>query len=197
MNGKKNKKSRLLMNRFNPLVSAVIITYNSAKYVIETLDSIKAQTYQNIELIVSDDCSTDETTTLVKEWLEKNGNRFESRSGNVFEKGIREGIIVAVKRTLRHGTVKPETDRVEGSVADARENPPPGRRGIFPVIAECRDSEHGRTYLTRKVSPARPVMSAIFSFAPEGSSAFLSQFSKRAVSQSVSSDFSLNCGSSS
>ena len=76
MNGKKNKKSRLLMNRFNPLVSAVIITYNSAKYVIETLDSIKAQTYQNIELIVSDDCSTDETTTLVKEWLEKNGNRF-------------------------------------------------------------------------------------------------------------------------
>ena len=64
------------MNRFNPLVSAVIITYNSAKYVIETLDSIKAQTYQNIELIVSDDCSTDETTILVKEWLEKNGNRF-------------------------------------------------------------------------------------------------------------------------
>lgn len=58
------------------LVSVVVITYNSAKTVIETLESIKAQSYQNIELIVSDDCSNDNTVDLVREWLELKGSRF-------------------------------------------------------------------------------------------------------------------------
>lgn len=59
-----------------PLVSIVIITYNSSKYVLETLESAKAQTYQNIELIITDDCSTDNTVELCKEWIIKNGSRF-------------------------------------------------------------------------------------------------------------------------
>lgn len=58
------------------LVSVVVITYNSTKTIIETLESIKAQSYQNIELIVSDDCSNDNTVDLVREWLELNGSRF-------------------------------------------------------------------------------------------------------------------------
>lgn len=60
----------------NPLVSIVVITYNSAKYVLETLESAKAQTYQNIELIVSDDCSTDNTVEICRKWIEENKDRF-------------------------------------------------------------------------------------------------------------------------
>ena len=60
----------------NPLVSIVVITYNSAKYVLETLESAKAQTYQNVELIITDDCSTDNTVAVCREWLEKNEDRF-------------------------------------------------------------------------------------------------------------------------
>ena len=59
-----------------PLVSVPVITYNSAKTVIETLESVKAQTYPNIELIISDDCSTDNTVELCCEWIEKNNARF-------------------------------------------------------------------------------------------------------------------------
>jgi glycosyltransferase involved in cell wall biosynthesis len=58
------------------LVSIIVITYNSGKYVIETLESAKAQTYQNIELIVSDDCSTDNTIEICNEWIGKNRGRF-------------------------------------------------------------------------------------------------------------------------
>lgn len=61
---------------FNPLVSIIVITYNSSKYVLETLESAKAQTYQNIELIVSDDGSTDNTVEICREWIEKNKERF-------------------------------------------------------------------------------------------------------------------------
>lgn len=61
-----------------PLVSVPVITYNSSKYVLETLESIKAQTYQNIELIVSDDCSKDNTVEICRKWIEENKDRFVS-----------------------------------------------------------------------------------------------------------------------
>ena len=60
-----------------PLISVAIVTYNSAEFIIETLESVKAQTYPRIELIISDDCSKDNSVELCREWLAKNGERFE------------------------------------------------------------------------------------------------------------------------
>lgn len=54
-----------------PLVTIGAINYNNGLYVIETLESIKAQTYQNVELIIVDDCSTDNSVTLIADWLVK------------------------------------------------------------------------------------------------------------------------------
>lgn len=59
-----------------PLVSVVVVTYNSSATVIETLESIKAQTYDNIELIITDDCSPDNTVKICKDWLVANKSRF-------------------------------------------------------------------------------------------------------------------------
>jgi alpha-1,3-rhamnosyltransferase len=66
----------MIARNTNPLVSIIVITYNSSKYVLETLESAKAQTYQNIELIISDDCSTDNTVELCNNWLMVNRQRF-------------------------------------------------------------------------------------------------------------------------
>ncbi len=63
-------------NLSHPLVSVSVITYNSSHTILETLESIKAQTYQTLELIISDDCSTDNTIDICREWIAKNGNRF-------------------------------------------------------------------------------------------------------------------------
>jgi alpha-1,3-rhamnosyltransferase len=63
-------------NSDNPLVSIIVITYNSANFVLGTLESAKAQTYSNIELIISDDCSTDNTVELSQIWLKENKTRF-------------------------------------------------------------------------------------------------------------------------
>lgn len=59
-----------------PLVTVVVITYNSSATVVETLESIKCQTYHNIELIVSDDYSPDNTCEIVRIWIEANKERF-------------------------------------------------------------------------------------------------------------------------
>lgn len=65
-----------LDNKREPLVSVVVVIYNSSQTVIETLESIKAQTYKNIELVISDDDSKDTSVEICKKWVEKNKNRF-------------------------------------------------------------------------------------------------------------------------
>lgn len=59
-----------------PLVSIRILTYNSSKYILDALNGAKNQTYKNIELIVSDDCSKDNTVEICRKWLDANRSRF-------------------------------------------------------------------------------------------------------------------------
>lgn len=59
-----------------PLVSVAVIAYKSSDTIIETLDSIAAQTYPNIELIVADDGSPDSTVQVAQDWINKHLDRF-------------------------------------------------------------------------------------------------------------------------
>lgn len=56
----------------NPLVSILVPVYNQIKVVEQTLNSIATQSYQNVEIIVSDDSSTDGTQELLKLISSKN-----------------------------------------------------------------------------------------------------------------------------
>jgi glycosyltransferase involved in cell wall biosynthesis len=80
-------QERILLSN-TPLVSIVVITYNSAQYVLETLESTKAQTYRNIELIITDDYSTDNTIEVCRIWINENKNGF-----------VRAEIITAIKNS--------------------------------------------------------------------------------------------------
>ncbi|HCZ34708.1 MAG TPA: glycosyl transferase [Cytophagales bacterium] len=53
----------------NPLVTIICVCYNQARFVTEALDSVVAQTYQPIELIVIDDGSTDGSSKVIKQWI--------------------------------------------------------------------------------------------------------------------------------
>ena len=48
------------------LVSIIMPSYNTGKFIKETINSVIAQTYSNWELIIVDDCSTDNTDEIVK-----------------------------------------------------------------------------------------------------------------------------------
>ena len=55
-----------LMHSYLPLISIVMATYNGSLYLAEQMDSIVAQSYPNVEIIVVDDCSTDNTIEILK-----------------------------------------------------------------------------------------------------------------------------------
>jgi glycosyltransferase involved in cell wall biosynthesis len=54
-----------------PLVTIVTVTYNSSKYVREAIEGVLAQTYSNIEYIIADDCSTDDTWDIINEYKDE------------------------------------------------------------------------------------------------------------------------------
>ncbi len=87
-----------LENKDSALVSIVVITYNSSDFVLETLESAKAQTYKNVELIISDDCSKDNTIQICRDWLEKNSKRFVSTK--LLEAPVNTGISANCNRGL-------------------------------------------------------------------------------------------------
>ena len=60
-------------NNSFPKLSILVASYNIEKYISEALDSLLHQNYPNIEIIVVDDGSTDNTRDIVKGYVEKYG----------------------------------------------------------------------------------------------------------------------------
>jgi len=59
-----------------PAVSVIVTLYNYARFVEDCLESIAKQTQDNIELIVIDDCSTDDSLMRVLRWIGLNARKF-------------------------------------------------------------------------------------------------------------------------
>lgn len=72
----------------NDLVSILTPTYNTEKFIRATIESVQNQTYQNWEMILVDDASTDQTVSIIEEFSKKDSRiklfKLEKNSGNGF-----------------------------------------------------------------------------------------------------------------
>lgn len=66
----------------NPLVTVVIPAYNAEQYIEHTLRSVLSQSYQNLEIVVVDDGSTDNTAAIIKSFGQKVRYLYQPNSGS-------------------------------------------------------------------------------------------------------------------
>ncbi len=55
------------------LVSVIVICYNHARFVVQCLESVRVQTFPQVQLIIIDDCSQDGSASLIRSWIEQTG----------------------------------------------------------------------------------------------------------------------------
>jgi glycosyltransferase involved in cell wall biosynthesis len=73
----------MTQNTSYPLVSIALATYNGAKYLEQQLDSLYNQTYPNIEVVVTDDRSTDNTVAILERYQQQRGLRYTINENNL------------------------------------------------------------------------------------------------------------------
>lgn len=109
----------------NELVSILLPVYNAENYIEEAIDSLLKQTYQNIEIIIVDDCSNDGTVEKIKKYsdLRIKYYRNEKNSGIVYSLNkaldISNGVFLA--RMDADDICMP--DRIEKQLEYIKENP--------------------------------------------------------------------------
>jgi len=114
-----------MTKHFGPVFSIVVASYNQENLIEHCLDSIMRQKYRNIELIITDDCSTDTTVEVADSWLRKHQQRFHNIEIVVHDKnqGISrnhsDGMIRTTGRFVKYiaGDDFLESDAVDSFVA--------------------------------------------------------------------------------
>jgi glycosyltransferase involved in cell wall biosynthesis len=78
-----------MIAKYNPLISIVTSCYNNVSFIAQTIESVLAQTYQNWEMIIVDDCSTDGSYAIAMEYASRDSRikvyRTEHQSGSPVE----------------------------------------------------------------------------------------------------------------
>lgn len=83
------------MRESKPLVSVIMPAYNSEKYIGEAIESILNQTFDDFELIVIDDCCTDKTAEVVKQFEDDRIVFVQNKVNKGFLYGLNYGIEIA------------------------------------------------------------------------------------------------------
>ncbi len=85
------------MHLQQPLISIVLATYNGSKYIREQLDSVLSQTYPNIEIIIVDDGSKDETLKIITDYQHNYDNisLFPNEQNLGYIKTFEKGMLLA------------------------------------------------------------------------------------------------------
>jgi len=74
--------------KFMPKVSVIMPNFNHAKYLPKRLESIYGQTYGNVEVILLDDCSSDESVTILRDYADRYPGRTICRFNEVNSGGV-------------------------------------------------------------------------------------------------------------
>ena len=130
----------------NSLVTVVVATYNSSGFVAETLESVSTQSWKEIELIITDDCSSDDTISICRSWIDANSQRFVRADILTSERNlgvpanVNRGLYAAIGEWICFlaGDDTMKTDCIENNISWLRNNPE--ARVLFSSVDVYRDN---------------------------------------------------------
>ena len=131
-----------------PLVSILMLTYNRAKYIGAAIESVLNQTYQNFELVIIDDGSTDNTQEIL--------DRYDDPRIAVITYPANAGLLTRRKESLTYaqGTytaildsddVWTSPDKLATQVAYMEDNPECDVLGTYIALIDAQGAEIGHT----------------------------------------------------
>jgi len=85
-----------------PLVTVGVASFNNARYIVETLDSIYALDYAAIELIIVDDASSDDSVAVIEDWL----SRRSDYNGRLIAHATNQGVCRVCNRFVEESRGK-------------------------------------------------------------------------------------------
>ncbi len=122
-----SKQHRVLEPKNNPLVSIIIPAWNVEKYIEGCIRSLQKQTYSNVEIIVVDDASTDNTYNIAKNLASKDNRitvlRSEIRSGPYKAKNIGLSFAKGKYSTFLDGDDEADKNRIIVHLNVMQKNP--------------------------------------------------------------------------
>lgn len=93
-------------------ISIIIASYNYAQYLEETIESVLEQTYSDWELIIVDDCSSDNSIEIIKSYCEKDSRIKFFQHENVENRGLKETLLLGLKNATGDWIAFLESDDV-------------------------------------------------------------------------------------
>lgn len=94
-----------------PLVSIRIPAFNHGKFIVQTLDSVLQQGYKNIEIVIIDDASTDNTWSEICKWEQEKGGRLKF-------KAVRHEVNKGITTTINELVALCEGEYIAGIASD-------------------------------------------------------------------------------
>jgi glycosyltransferase involved in cell wall biosynthesis len=141
-----------------PLVSILVPSYNGAPYLRESLDSLLAQTYGNIEIILLDDASTDETPAIAAEYAGRLTYVRQPANLGIYD-NVNVGIALAKGDLIAtyHADDIYLPTIVEAEAAYLQANPAVGAVFCSDTFVDANGREYARLMLPREVRGQKPL----------------------------------------
>lgn len=142
----------------SPLVSILVPSFNGARWLREALDSILAQTYRPIEVLLLDDASIDETPAIAESYGDR--IRYVRQPKNL---GIYDNVNVGIQQArgeliaTYHADDIYEPTIVEKQVAYLEAHPSVGAVFCADIFVDAEGHEYGRMVLPREVRGQAPL----------------------------------------
>ena len=145
-------------NNSLPLVSILVPSYNGAPFLREALDSILTQTYQNVEIFLLDDASTDETPAIAAEYGSR--IRYVRQANNL---GIYDNVNAGISLASGAFIATYHADDiylptiVEAQVAYFLAHPNVGAVFCSDIFVDAQGREYGRISLPWEIRGEQPL----------------------------------------